>query len=166
MKTLCSVIYVKHGFILNAVILILLITKSFKTKLNCGIVFVTTVQYFPLVNQIINNSTSFYFMRTTWITVLLLKKNIGSVVWNPPQNLSLFIQFNSLADETNLQDDDVDQINNCKYYDVEQMQTLKIPKNSLKMFHINACSLNKILMTLNTYQNLQISMMILLQHQK
>ena len=160
-------IYVKHGFILNAVILILLITKSFKTKLNRGIVFVATVQYFPLVNQIINNFTSFYFMRTTWITVLLLKKNIGSVVLNPPQNLSLlFFQFNSLADETNLQDDDVDKINNCKYYDVEQMQTLKIPKNSLKMFHINACSLNKILMTLNTYQNLQISMMILLQYQK
>ena len=32
---------------------------------------------------------------------------------------------------------------NCKYYGVEQIQTLKVPKNSLKMFHINPCSLNK-----------------------
>ena len=58
----------------------------------------------------------------------------------------MFNQFNSLSDETNLHDDDgVDKINNCKYYDLEQVQTLKIPKNSLKMFYINACSLiNKI----------------------
>ena len=108
MKTPCSVIFVKCEFILNAVILILLITKSFKTKLNHGIVFVATVQYLP------------------------------------PQNLSLLLnQFNSLSDETNLNDDDVDKINNCKYYDVEQVQTLKIHKNSLKIFHINACSINK-----------------------
>ena len=75
---------------------------------------------------------------------ITVEKNIGSLVLNPPQNLSLlFNQFNSLSDETNLHNDDIDKINNCKYYDVEQVQTLKIPKNSLKMFHINACSLNK-----------------------
>ena len=75
---------------------------------------------------------------------ITVEKNIGSLVLNPPQNLSLlFNQFNSLSDETNLHNDDTDKINNCKYYDVEQVQTLKIPKNSLKMFHINACSLNK-----------------------
>ena len=77
-----------------------------------------------------------------------VEKNIRSLVLNSPQNL--FNQFNSLSDETNLHDDDdddddVDKINNCKYYDLEQVQTLKIPKNSLKMFYINACSLiNKI----------------------
>ena len=120
----------KHEFTLNAFILILLITKSFKTKVNHGIVFVATVQYFLLVN----NSTSFYFMRTTYITVLLLKR---TTILNPSQNLSLlFNQFNSLSDETNFHDDDVDKINNCKYYDAEQVQTLKIPKNSFKMFHI------------------------------
>ena len=56
----------------------------------------------------------------------------------------LFNQFNSLSEETDLHDDDVDKMDNCKYYDVEQMRTLKIPMNSLKVFHINACSLNKI----------------------
>ena len=54
---------------------------------------------------------------------------------NPPENLGLlFNQFNSLNAETNLHDDDVDKINNCKYYDVDQMQKLKSPKKSLKMF--------------------------------
>ena len=70
-----------------------------------------------------------------------VEKNIGSLILNPPQNLSLlFNHFNSLSDETNLHDDDVDKIINCIYYDVEQVQTLKIPKNYFKMFHINACS--------------------------
>ena len=75
---------------------------------------------------------------------ITVKKNIRSPVLNPLQNLSLlFNHFNSLSDETNLPDDDIDKTKNCKYYDVEQVQTLKIPKNSIKMFHINVCSLNK-----------------------
>ena len=50
---------------------------------------------------------------------ITVEKNIGSLVLNPPQNLSLlFNQFNSLSDETNLHNDDVDKIYNCKYYDV------------------------------------------------
>ena len=58
---------------------------------------------------------------------ITVEKNIGSLVLHPPQNRSLlFNQFSSLSDETNLHDDDVDKINNCKYYDVEQVQTLKI----------------------------------------
>ena len=40
MKTNYIVIYVTHGFILNATKLILLIRKRFKTKPNFGIVFV------------------------------------------------------------------------------------------------------------------------------
>ena len=33
----------------------------------------------------------------------------------------------------------------CRYYDLEEIQTLNIPKKSkfLSMFHINACSLSK-----------------------
>ena len=75
---------------------------------------------------------------------ITVKKNTGSPVLNPLQNLNLlFNHFNSLSDETNLPDDDIDKTKNCKYYDVEQVQTLKIPKNSIKIFHINVCSLNK-----------------------
>ena len=36
--------------VLNAIILILIFTKSFKTKLNHDIAFVAAVQYFLLVN--------------------------------------------------------------------------------------------------------------------
>lgn len=64
---------------------------------------------------------------------IIVEKNIGFLVLNPLQKLSLlFNQIGSLSGEANIHDDDVDQINNCKYYDVEKMQTLKIPKNSLK----------------------------------
>ena len=136
-KTLCSVIYVKRGFILNAIILILLITKSFITKLNNGIIFVATVQYDSNMNHSIS-----------------VEKNIECLVLNPPQNLSLLLnQFNSLSDKTDLHDDDdddddddedddndIDLINNCKHFYVEQVPILKILKKSLKMFHINACS--------------------------
>ena len=50
----------------------------------------------------------------------IVEKNTGSLILNPPENLSkLFSRFNSLSDETNLHDDDdeedVDKINNCKY---------------------------------------------------
>ena len=44
MKTNYIVIYVTHRFILNTTKLILLITKSFKTKPNLGIVFATIVK--------------------------------------------------------------------------------------------------------------------------
>ena len=47
MKNLFSVIYVTHGFILNATNLILFITKNFKTKPNRGLVFVATVTIIP-----------------------------------------------------------------------------------------------------------------------
>ena len=37
---------------------------------------------------------------------ITVEKNIGSLVLNPPPNLSLlFNQFNSISDETNLHDD-------------------------------------------------------------
>ena len=62
---------------------------------------------------------------------------------NPHQNLSLlFNQLNRSFDET-IFFYYVDKINNWKYYDVEQMQAFKIPKHFLKMFHINAYTLNK-----------------------
>ena len=55
----------------------------------------------------------------------IVEKNTGSLILNPPENLSkLFSQFNSLSDETNLHDDDdeeedVDKINDCKYDKVQ-----------------------------------------------
>ena len=64
---------------------------------------------------------------------IIVEKNIGFLVLNPLQRLSLLCnQIRSLSGEANIHDDGVDEINNYKYYDVEEMQTLKIPKNSLK----------------------------------
>ena len=55
-----------------AIILILLIAKSFITKLNHGIIFVATVQYDSNMNHSIP-----------------VEKNIEYLVLNQPQNLSL-----------------------------------------------------------------------------
>ena len=58
--------------------------------------------------------------------MFLMEKNNESLVLASPQKRNiLFRQFNSLSNEN---DDDDDKLNNCKYYDLEEMQSTKIPK--------------------------------------
>lgn len=58
--------------------------------------------------------------------MFLMEKNNESLVLASPQKRTiLFRQFNSLSNEN---DDDDDKLNNCKYYDLEEMQSTKIPK--------------------------------------
>ena len=54
-----------------------------------------------------------------------------------------FNQFNNITE--NHTNNDPNNVVECRYYDTEEIQTLKIPnKNkSLSMFHINTCSLSK-----------------------
>ena len=54
----------------------------------------------------------------------------------------LYNQFNNTSPEKN---NDPTNVVNSKYYDIDQIQTLKFPNKhkSLALFHINACSLNK-----------------------
>ena len=54
----------------------------------------------------------------------------------------LYNQFNNTSPEKN---NDLVNVLNSKYYDIDQIQTLKFPNKhkSLALFHINACSLNK-----------------------
>ena len=61
----------------------------------------------------------------------------------PPSDLAvLYNQFNNASLEKN---NDPVNVANSKYYDIDQIQTLKFPNKhkSLALFHINACSLNK-----------------------
>ena len=58
--------------------------------------------------------------------MFLMEKNNESLVLASPQKRNiLFRQFNSLSNEN---DDDDDKLNNCKYYDLEEMQSTNIPK--------------------------------------
>ena len=58
--------------------------------------------------------------------MFLMEKNNESLVLASPQKRTiLFRQFNSLSNEN---DDDDDKLNNCKYYDLEEMQSTKMPK--------------------------------------
>ena len=60
----------------------------------------------------------------------------------PPDLAVLYNQFNNTFRGKN---NDPANVVNYKYYDIDQIQTLKSPNKhkSLALFHINACSLNK-----------------------
>ena len=70
--------------------------------------------------------------------------NSSNLVLKPPPNLnSLFIQFNNSSHIHDFKDPE--NVVNCKYYNLEEVQTMKIPnkKNPLSLFYIKACSLPK-----------------------
>ena len=73
--------------------------------------------------------------------------NDGSFLLKPLENLKLLVnQFNNNAfPEDNTDPENVFQ---SKYYDIDELQTIKIPNKdgSLTLFHINSFSLNKVLM--------------------
>ena len=61
---------------------------------------------------------------------------------NPPPNLKLlFNQFNELTAESNKKNPE--NFINCRNLDIDEIQKMKIEPNSLSLFHINSCSLNK-----------------------
>ena len=65
------------------------------------------------------------------------------LVLNPPENLTnLFNQFNDFSPD---QKQNSDNIRNCKYYNIDEIQSLNKlnDKYSLSLFHINAYSLTK-----------------------
>ena len=59
-----------------------------------------------------------------------------------PNLNSLFNQFNISSQTHDFEDPG--NIVNCKYYNLEEVQTMKIPnkKSSLSLFHINTCFFN------------------------
>ena len=68
----------------------------------------------------------------------------STLVLKQPANLSqLFNQFNNTNE--NHTNKDPDNAVKCRYYDIGEIQTLKIPNKckSLSMFHINTCCLSK-----------------------
>ena len=68
----------------------------------------------------------------------------STLVLKQPANLSqLFNQFHNITE--NHTNRDPDNVAKCRYYDIEEIQTLNIPNKSksLSMFHINTCSLSK-----------------------
>ena len=61
---------------------------------------------------------------------------------SPPPNLKLlFNQFNELTAESNKKNPE--NFINCRNLDIDEIQKMKIEPNSLSLFHINSCSLNK-----------------------
>ena len=77
------------------------------------------------------------------------RKNDNQIEYNnlvlksPPSLNSLFNQFNNIPQIHNHKDPE--NVLRCKYYDLEEVQSMKIPNknNCLSLFHINTWSLNK-----------------------
>ena len=89
--------------------------------------------FMSFIRDNLTDSLKFDYMNST--STLVLKQ---------PANLSqLFNQFNDITD--NHTNRDPDNVVKCRYYDIDEIQTLDIPNKSksLSMFHINTCSLSK-----------------------
>ena len=70
------------------------------------------------------------------------KNSNSSLILKLPVLALLFNQFNNAIPENN---NDPENVIQSKYYDIDELQQLKIPnkEKSLSLFHINSCSLNK-----------------------
>ena len=101
-----------------------------------------TNTYFPFGN--LNNQNFLNFIdNNNNITSSETKNLSSSLLLKPPPTLALlFNQFNNAIPEN--RSDPVNVIQS-KNYDVDELQKLKIPnnENSLSLFHISSCSLNK-----------------------
>ena len=67
----------------------------------------------------------------------------SSLLQTPSPNLELLVNhFNNATQKNN---NDPEKISSSKYYDIDEMHNIKIPRKnkSISLFHINACSLNK-----------------------
>ena len=95
---------------------------------------------------ILSKQNSMSFIRDNLTDSLKLDNmnSASTLVLKQPANLSqLFNQFNNITE--NHTNRDPDNVMKCRYFDIEEIQTLKIPnkRKSLSMFHINECFLIK-----------------------
>ena len=86
------------------------------------------------------------FMRENFTDSLKLDNmnSLSTLVFKQPANLSqLFNQFNNIT--KNHTSRDSGNVVKCRYYDIEEIQTLNIPNKSKSLYvlHVNTCSLSK-----------------------
>ena len=96
---------------------------------------------FPFAN--LNNQKFLRFVNNNNDNNNKSKSSKSFLIVKPPPDLALiFNQFNNAIPENN---NDPENVIQSKYYDIDELQQLKIPnkEKSLSFFHINSCSLNK-----------------------
>ena len=97
---------------------------------------------FPFTN-ITNKKLQSVFSNEEYVDDYIDNSINTCLVLKPQENLAnLFFEFSNLSSDQN---NNFENIINCKYYDVDEIQTLKKPNNrcTLSLFHINLCSLSK-----------------------
>ena len=71
------------------------------------------------------------------------ENEFNNLILKPPLTLSsLFNQFNNTA-QTHDCKDLIENVVRYKYHDLEEVQSMKIPKSCFSLFQINTCSLSK-----------------------
>ena len=143
---------VKFGFILNVTTFIIQTTGILKTVMNPSIAQNIAAQSFL--------SILYLATKTSWLAVLTLivtshsgkiqkTDRDSSLLLKPSSDLEFLVnQFNNAKPENG---NDPAKITSSKYHDIDEIHSTEIPhKNKpFSLFHINACSLNKNLMTFN-----------------
>ena len=138
---------VKFGFILNVTTFIIQTTGIFKTVMNPSIAQNIAAQSFL--------SIPYLATKTSWLAVLTLTVTShsgkiqktdrdSSLLLKPSSDLEFLVnQFNNAKPENG---NDPAKITSSKYHDIDEIHSIEIPhKNKpFSLFHINACSLNKI----------------------
>ena len=110
-------ICVKHGFILNVTILIILITNTYKVVTNQRTISCTTM-LFSFGN--LNNQKFLDFVNNSNDNNNESKNSNSSLILKPPPYLALlFNQFNNAIPENN---NDPENVMQSKYYDIDGLQ--------------------------------------------
>ena len=144
MKIQFFVIYVNYGLTLNAITSIVFDYQYLSGCsdpwycLNCN----SEIYAFGSLNK----QSFMSFIRENLSDSLKLDNlnSTSTLALKQRANLSqLFNQFNNTTE--NHTKKDPDNVVKCRYYDIEEFQTLQIPNKSksLSTFHINTCSLSK-----------------------
>ena len=144
MIELFNVNFAAIGFTLIAITLIILTINFFKIPMILGIIFYVELRFpYLILRKVIK---TFPYVWVTHNNNKPGKTNIEvSLLLKPSENLKFLVnQFNNNASPE--ENTDPENIVQSKYYDIDELQTMKIPNKdkSLALFHINACFLNKI----------------------
>ena len=143
MIELFNVNFAAIGFTLIAITLIILTISFFKIPMILGIIFYVELRFPHLILRKVIKT--FPYVWVTHNNNKPGKTNIEvSLLLKPSENLKFLVnQFNNNASPE--ESTDPENIVQSKYYDIDELQTMKIPNKdkSLALFHINACFLNK-----------------------
>ena len=114
-----------------------------KIQTAVGFVYVASNNIFPFINITNKKLQSVFSNEEYYVDGYMNNSTKTCLVLKPQENLtSLSYVFNNLSSDQN---NNSENIINCKFYGIDEVQTLNKLNNkrTLSLFHINSCSLSK-----------------------